>query len=156
MAIDRWRGNLSRGGTREPRSVERFMDDWAAPFFRNAGLPRLFGDAHAFGPQLDMVDEKDAVLLHMDLPGMQEQDIDIMVEQGMLTVRGERKSDQESKQDQYYCCERWSGSFERTITLPSGVDPDKIDASFTNGVLQIRIPKSEKALGRKIEIKKAA
>jgi len=156
MALERWRGGLVRG-TREPRSMERAIDDWFnfGPFLRNWSLPRLLGDIQGYGPPVDMLDRKDGILVRMDLPGMRQQDIEVSVDQGMLTIRGERKAEGEEKQEDYYCCERWSGSFERVMTLPSGVDPARIEASFQNGVLEVRIPKSEQAKGCKVEIKAA-
>jgi HSP20 family protein len=75
------------------------------------------------------------------------------VEEGVLTIRGERKGEEEVKEEDYYCCERWAGSFERSLTLPSGVDTDKIKATFKNGVLEVHLPKVEKAKGKKVEIK---
>jgi HSP20 family protein len=157
MAIDRWRGGLARGGAREPRGLERAFDEWfGSPFFRNWSFPRLFGDVQGYGPPVDMVDKKDGILVRMDLPGMRQQDIDVSVDQGMLTIRGERKAEEAAERDEYYCCERWSGSFERAMTLPAGVDPERIEASFRNGVLEVHIPKTAEAKGRKVEIKAAA
>jgi HSP20 family protein len=75
------------------------------------------------------------------------------VEEGVLTIRGERKGEEEVKEEDYYCCERWAGSFERSLTLPSGVDADKIKATFKNGVLEVHLPQVEKAKGKKVEIK---
>jgi HSP20 family protein len=76
----------------------------------------------------------------------------VTVEEGVLNIRGERKGEREVKEEDYYCCERWAGSFERSLTLPSGVNAEKIKAMFKNGVLEIHLPKVEKAKGKRIEI----
>lgn len=100
-----------------------------------------------------MLDKKDEVVLHVDLPGLEHKDIDVTVEEGMLTIRGNRKEEKEAKEEDYYCCERWAGSFERSLSLPPGVDTGKVRANFKNGVLEVRLPKVEKAKGKKVEIK---
>jgi HSP20 family protein len=79
----------------------------------------------------------------------------VTLDQGTLTIRGERKEEQETKDGGVYCCERWAGAFTRTMALPAGVDPEKIQASFKNGVLEVRLPKTAEAKGKKIEIKAA-
>jgi HSP20 family protein len=73
----------------------------------------------------------------------------------MLTIRGNRQEEREAKDEDYYCCERWAGSFSRTMALPSGVDQDKIKATFKNGVLEVHVPKSPQAVGKSIEIQAA-
>jgi HSP20 family protein len=104
---------------------------------------------------MDMIDRKDEIVLRADLPGLEQQDIQVNVENGMLTIRGTREGEHEAKEDDYYCCERWAGSFSRTITLPPGVDPDMINATFKNGVLEVHVPKSAKAAGKSIEVRAA-
>src|ERR1035437_6673410 len=91
-----------------------------------------------------------------DVPGLTENDIDVTVKDGVLTLRGQRKEEKETKEgEEYYCCERWSGSFSRTLTLPPGINAEKVSASFKNGVLEIHLPKTKEAEGKKIEIKAA-
>jgi HSP20 family protein len=102
-----------------------------------------------------MIDRKDEIVLRADLPGLTQQDVQVHVENGMLTIRGTRQGEQEAKEEDYYCCERWAGSFSRTMTLPAGIDPDKIKATFKNGVLEVHVPKSQQAAGKQIEIKAA-
>ncbi|HWP83579.1 MAG TPA: Hsp20/alpha crystallin family protein, partial [Terriglobia bacterium] len=74
---------------------------------------------------------------------------------GVLSLHGERKEEKETKEEDYYCCERWAGSFSRSLTLPTGIDTDKVNASFKNGVLEVHLPKTKKAEGKKIEVKAA-
>ena len=116
-------------------------------------IPRLFGETRGVAPAVDLLDKKDEVVLRADLPGLEQKDIDVSVEEGVLTIRGERKGEEEVKEEDYYCCERWAGSFERSLALPSGVDTDKVKATFKNGILEVHLPKVEKAKGKKVEIK---
>ena len=153
MAIERWRPTwgLSRRSSEPFRAfddlVSRMFDDWMSP--------RGTGEARGWSPAVDMVDRKDEIMLRADLPGVTEKDIQVNVDNGMLTIRGSRQGEQEAKEDDYYCCERWAGSFARTMTLPAGTDPDKIKATFKNGVLEVHIPKSKQAAGKTIQIQAA-
>lgn len=151
MAIERWRpwGLARRGG--EPfrmfeDMVNRMFEDW---------MPRLGGEGRGWSPAVDMIDKKDEIVLRADLPGLEQKDIQVNVENGMLTIRGNRQDERETKEEDYYCCERWSGSFTRTIALPTGIDPDKIRATFKNGVLEVHVPKAPHATGKAIEVKAA-
>jgi len=129
------------------------MEDLFGRVFRDWPFPRLFSEQRGYAPAVDMLDRKDEVVLRADLPGLEQKDIEVTVEEGVLTIRGERRGEQEARDEDYYCCERWAGSFERGFTLPPGVDAERIKASFKNGVLEIRLPKAEKARGKKVEIK---
>ncbi len=155
MAIERWRpgSGSMRGPFRGLGRLEREMEDVFSRVFRDWQFPRLFGEARGVAPALDMLDRKEEVILRADLPGLEHKDIDVTVEEGMLTIRGERKGEKEVKEEDYYCCELWAGSFERSLVLPPGVDAGKVKATFRNGVLEVRLPKVEKAKGKKVEIK---
>jgi Hsp20/alpha crystallin family len=89
-------------------------------------------------------------LLRADLPGLDEKDLEVSVEGGALSIRGQREEEHEAKEDDYYYAERWAGSFARTITLPPGIDAEKIKATFRKGVLEIHIPKTQQAIGKRI------
>ena len=103
-------------------------------------------------PAMDLVETDDHFILRADLPGLTEQDVSIDLEDTVLTVSGERKVEHEDGQEGYYRVERATGSFSRSLTLPEGVDADAIEASFANGVLEIRIPKPEERKPRKVAI----
>jgi HSP20 family protein len=103
-------------------------------------------------PAMDLVETEDHFVLRADLPGMKEEDVKIEFEDGTLTVSGERKAEHESKNEGYYRVERAFGSFARSLTLPQGIDPEAVTASFNNGVLEVRIPKPEQRKPRRIEI----
>jgi HSP20 family protein len=103
-------------------------------------------------PPMDLVETDDHFVLRADLPGMTEDDVKIEFEDGTLTVSGERKAEHESKNEGYYRVERAFGAFSRSLTLPQGIDPEAVSASFDNGVLEVRIPKPEERKPRRIEI----
>jgi HSP20 family protein len=103
-------------------------------------------------PAMDLVETDQDFVLRADLPGLSEDDVNIELEDSVLTISGERKSEHEEGKEGYYRMERASGAFSRTLTLPEGVDPDRVKASFDRGVLEIRIPKPEQRKPRKVTI----
>jgi HSP20 family protein len=103
-------------------------------------------------PAMDLVETDEAFVLRADLPGLAEGDVNIELEDNVLTVSGERKSEHEQRKEGYYRVERASGSFSRSLTLPEGVNPEGIEASFDRGVLEVRIPKPEERKPRKVAI----
>jgi HSP20 family protein len=125
---------------------------------------RLFGtvfDAPAGGnggtlrrwmPAMDLVETDDHFVLRADLPGLSEADVNIEVEDSVLTVSGERRSEHESTKEGYHRVERAFGAFSRSLTLPEGVDAEAVSASFDRGVLEVRIPKPEQRKPRRISI----
>jgi HSP20 family protein len=103
-------------------------------------------------PSMDLVEADDHFLLKADLPGLAEEDVAIEVRDNALTISGERKAEHERKERGWYRVERSFGRFSRSLTLPDGVDPDAITASFDRGVLSVTIPKPEQRKPRKIQI----
>jgi HSP20 family protein len=103
-------------------------------------------------PPMDLVEADDHFVLKADLPGLAEGDVNLEVQDGTLTISGERKAEHEQREKGWYRIERSFGSFSRSLTLPDGVDPDRIDASFSDGVLEVRIPKPEERKPRRISI----
>jgi len=104
-------------------------------------------------PAIDVVEHADRFTVECDLPGIDQKDIDISIASGVLTIRGEKKTEKKSEKTKVYKKETWEGSFQRTVSLPSGVDGDKVEATFTDGVLKITLPKREEAKTKKIELK---
>ena len=104
---------------------------------------------------VDVVETDNAYELTADLPGIDEKNIEVKLAQGGLTIKGEKQEEKEEKKKDYYLHERQIGSFERHFALPEGVDTDKIEASFKNGVLTVRLPKKPEAIKpeKKIEVK---
>ena len=111
----------------------------------NAGVRRWI-------PAMDVVETEDHFVLRADLPGLSENDVNIELEDNVLTVSGERKAEHEQRGEGYYRVERAFGSFSRSLTLPEGVNAEAIQASFNNGVLEVRIPKPEQHKPRKVQI----
>jgi HSP20 family protein len=115
-------------------------------------------DRESFGgwhPPVDIYEDKDGVVLKAELPGMKKDDIDVRVENNVLTMNGQRKREQEVKEDGYYRCERSYGSFSRSFSLPTTVDVKKINASYKDGVLTVSLPKLEEAKPKQIDVKVA-
>ena len=105
-----------------------------------------------WSPALDVYDEKDSLLVKVELPGMKKEDIQINLQNGVLTVSGERKHEFEKKEGETFRSERYFGKFQRSVTLPTQVASDGIKASYKDGVLAIRLPKAEEAKPRQIDV----
>jgi HSP20 family protein len=103
-------------------------------------------------PEMDLVETEDNYLLKADLPGMKQEDVALEFNDGMLTISGERKAEYERKEKGFFRLERSMGKFSRALTLPDGIDPDKIRAEFRDGVLEVSIPKPEERKPRRIEV----
>ena len=108
--------------------------------------------ARRWVPPVDLVEAEDHFVLRADLPGLSEGDVNIEVQDGTLTISGERKAEHEQREKGWYRIERSFGRFSRSLSLPDGVEPDRIQASFSHGVLEVRIPKPEERKPRRIEI----
>lgn len=135
------------------RMFDRFERGW--PGFTGFGLAPRSGGA-GLAAHLDVREEPDRIVVEADLPGVEEKDVAVTFSSGVLTIKGERKSEREEKKDDYHIAERSFGSFERALRLPDTVDEGGIEANFDKGVLRIVAPKRAEALKseRKIEIKK--
>ena len=103
-------------------------------------------------PAMDLVETEDHFVLKADLPGLAEGDVSLEVEDNVLTVSGERKAEHEDKREGYVRVERAYGAFRRSLTLPEGIDPEGVTASFDKGVLEVRIPKPEERKPRRVAI----
>lgn len=105
-----------------------------------------------WNPRVDIYEEEDAIVLKAELPGVEKDNIEVDVKDGVLTLKGERSSDNEVKEDSYYRRERCFGSFERRFNLPDNVDPDKISADYKDGVLKVGIPKPDEVKPKQITV----
>jgi HSP20 family protein len=110
------------------------------------------GGSDAFSLPLDVATSKDEVVIESALPGMRPEDVDITVENGTLTIRGETKTEETSNKGDYVVQEIRRGAFSRSVALPTGLEPDKASATFENGMLTLRIPRSEQVKPRQIRI----
>jgi len=129
------------------------MDDffcWASPLLEAGGQ-------NDFTPRVDILESDTAFEVRAEVPGVDEKDLEVSLAGDRLTLRGERKEDNEEKRKDYYRRERSHGAFHRMIALPEGIDPDKVEASFKRGVLTVKLPKTEAALNtrRRIPVKAA-
>ncbi len=103
-------------------------------------------------PEVDIVDQKDQILVKADLPGIKKEDFEVEVADGVLTIKGERKEETERKNGKTYRLERSYGSFLRSFALPAGVDESKVNASYKDGVLEITIPKLSGARAKQVKV----
>lgn len=125
------------------------MDDLFDGFF--SGMDRPFGGKS--WPTLDIAEQDDALVVRAEVPGCKAEDIDISVYGNMLTISGEKKETKEDKDKGYYHSESAYGSFRREVTLPTDVDPAKVEATYKDGVLSIHLPKAAKSKAVKVQVK---
>src|SRR4051812_5469464 len=149
MALIRWEP------AREMASLQQEMNRLFSTFFDAPGASAAngtTGSPRRWLPAMDLVETDDHFVLRADLPGLSEGDVNVELEDNVLTVSGERKAEHESRREGYYRIERASGDFQRSLTLPEGVNAEAIEASFDKGVLEVRIPKPEERKPRKVAI----
>jgi HSP20 family protein len=125
--------------------VNRIFDTFFGGRPRNGGLRRWV-------PAMDLTETDDHLVLRADLPGLDKDDVKVEVKDGVLTVSGERKAEQEERTDGFYRVERAFGGFSRSMSLPEHVDAEKVTADFDKGVLEVRIPKPEEREPHRIQI----
>jgi HSP20 family protein len=136
---------------RELSSFRKEMDWLWDRFFGDKPLSRMFRED--WSPSVDISETKDKLLIKAELPGLEAKDVDVNISGDVLNIRGEKQKEEEQKDEHYYSCERYSGSFQRSFRLPVNVKTDKIEASFDKGVLTISLPKTEEAKKKNIKIK---
>jgi len=146
-ALAPWHGGF---GLLEP--FRREVEDVMERFFGDEGSNGRFAALKSWAPRVDMEETDKEVLVKADLPGVDPKAIEISVENGVLTVRGEKKEEKEEKKKNYHRVERFTGSFYRAIPLPAGVEADKVSATSANGVVTITVPKKPEAQPRKITV----
>jgi len=133
-------------------TLMRFQDDLSRAIGTRNGQPREHVSTRVWSPMVDVYEDQDAIVIKTDLPGVSQDDIDIEMNNDMLTIRGERKFDDEARRDNYVRVERQYGSFQRTFTIGIPVEPDKIKAVFKNGILELTLPKAEITKPRKVQV----
>ncbi|HET7876339.1 MAG TPA: Hsp20/alpha crystallin family protein [Methylomirabilota bacterium] len=115
-----------------------------------------FEDFPALGewaPSLDISETKDALIVKVEIPGMDPKDVQVSLQENLLTIKGEKKQEKEEKDEHYHRIERSYGAFTRSVRLPVGVDGSKVNATFKNGLLAVTLPKTPTAKGTTIPIK---
>jgi HSP20 family protein len=137
------------------RDMDRMFEDFFGRRVRPWWPERWFrGDEmEARPPVVDVFEEKDDVVVKAELPGMEKDNIEVNLTDHMLTIKGEKKKEEEVKKENYYRAERSYGSFVRSLELPREVQADKVKAAFKNGILEIRMPKTEEAKAKEVKVK---
>ncbi len=145
---------IRRGDLWEPfgtlRNLQEEMDRLMERPLRSSHL--LKGEETFFAPDIDVKDEKDEVIVRADIPGIKKDELNISVQDDILTVKGERKEEQEKKGKDYYYAERFHGTFSRAVELPSKVRATDVKASYKDGVVEIHLPKDATAKPREVKI----
>jgi len=140
--------------------LQPFVDDFQNlqerfhRIFEDTALSRFTGEESmgSWSPRCDIYEEGDTIVVKAEVPGIDRNDLDLQIENNVLTLRGERKREQEVKSENLYRTERFYGSFTRSFTLPVTVDTEKIKAEYNDGVLKVTLPKVEEAKPRKIKV----
>lgn len=150
---------ISKGGTveRAPRPARFDIDRMFEDFFNRRWLrpfsPELaFGEMELATPSVDIIDRDDEVVVRAEVPGYRKEDIQVSMSNGMLTLKGETKSEEKEEKGDYYRCEITHGAFSRTMALPAAVDDTKARAAMKDGVLELTLPKVEKGKRHTITI----
>lgn len=155
MTMERWRPRWAVTHWQPFRGFEemerRFEDMFNRPLWPSRWR-HMPAEAMVWAPAIEMFEKEDRYVVKAELPGMEEEDIDVSVTGDILTIKGERKAESEVKDEDYYCCESSYGSFSRSVALPSSVDADKIQANYEQGVLELNLPKMPEVKPKKIAV----
>ena len=133
------------------RDITSFRDDINRLFARSFGEEGVTG-TRTWAPAVDVFETKDAVVLKAELPGLTADDVDVEIDDGVLTVSGERTFKDTVEEGRFYRLERSYGRFSRSLTLPQGITADAVSATFADGVLVVTVPKAEEVKPRKVTI----
>ena len=139
---------------REMANLRNHFDNWMDRFFNEPvfSVPELFSD-ESWYPNVDVSEGKRDIIVKAEIPGVAKEGIDISLDGRLLTIRGEKKHEQEESNEHYYRVESSFGIFKRVIELPADIEKNEVDAKYKNGVLKIRLRKAKSADTKKIEIK---
>lgn len=148
LAPSRWGGLTPSNDLNRLRSqIDRLFED---PFGLVTQTTSFF---EGLTPPVDIHEDKDKYVVKAELPGMNQQDIDVSLEGNTLTISGERKQEDEKEEGENYRSERYFGRFQRSVTLPTGVDANEIQATYKDGILTVTLPKSEEAKPKQIQVR---
>jgi len=146
MQLVRW--NPGRESNRLEHRFNTVWDDFFCPSLRHGNEERVW----RWNPVVDVYENESHIIIKAELPGVDKSNLSLDVKGRVLSLRGERRADADGEKDTMHRRERFSGSFERSFTLPAEVDPEKISADYKDGVLTIEVPKPEKAQPKQITI----
>jgi HSP20 family protein len=128
------------------------LQDRMNRLFRESQGPEESLTTSSFAPPVDVYEDEHNVTLKIEVPGIDEKDIDVRIENNVLTVHGERKFEKEEKEENFRRVERQYGSFTRTFTLPNTVEAEKVSANYDKGILKIALPKKAEAKPKQIKV----
>jgi HSP20 family protein len=146
MALIRW--SPTRGMVGIQDEMNRLFND----FLSSAPGENAESGLSYWGPSVDISENDDEILLEAEVPGMNRDDIKITIQDNVLTLKGEKKQQAEKKGTNYHRIERSYGSFERSFSLPTSVQADQVKANYQNGILHVKLPKSEEAKPKEISV----
>jgi len=139
--------------TRSPDARDRFRDEFDSLLSRFWNGPKGSWLTGSFAPSMDLAETDNAFEIRMDIPGVDAKEIDVKVQGNVITVSGHRKEEKVENGKTFHRVERNSGAFSRSMTLPCHINEDEVAADYTSGVLTVKLPKCDKAKGKKISVK---
>jgi HSP20 family protein len=145
-----WKRNKDKHAKDLRHEVDSMYDRFFEPDF----LPSTLFGKGKWGPKLDISEGRKDIIVKAEIPGIEAKDLDISIDGRRLNIRGEKKQEQTEEEQTYYRVERSYGYFNRTIELPSAVDPDKVDASYKKGILKIKLRKTKSSETKRIKVTK--
>jgi HSP20 family protein len=158
MFLEKWQPGFAAFSGWEPfvevTDLRKRMDEIFGEFFGRTPMAMAATEA-VWSPLVDVHETKEGFQLQVELPGVKQEDIQVSIVGDTLTLKGERKREAEVKEDRYHRIERSYGTFQRRVVLPSVVDPNRVKATYRDGVLQIQLPKKEEAKPKEIKVETA-
>jgi len=158
MFLEKWHPSLPSFRAWDPFAevvdLHKRMDEIFGEFFGRTPAAMAATEA-VWSPLVDVHETKEGFQLQVELPGVKQEDIQVSIVGDTLTLKGERKRETEVKEDHYHRIERSYGTFQRSVVLPSVVDPNRVKATYRDGVLQIQLPKKEEAKPKEIKVEAA-
>lgn len=145
--INRWEPARELAGFRNE------MDRMFRDFFGGRGGGAQITTAGAWAPVLDVEENDDAYELHVEVPGVKAEDLEVSMDEGVLSISGERRFYEEKSSEGFHRIERSYGRFSRSVRLPGRVEPEQIQATYRDGILDVRVPKAPESKPRRIEVK---
>jgi HSP20 family protein len=146
--VSPWKRNKDKHAKDLRREVDSMYDRFFEPDF----LPSTLFGKGKWGPKLDISEGRKDIIVKAEIPGIEAKDLDISIDGRRLNIRGEKKQEQTEEEETYYRVERSYGYFNRTIELPSEVDPNKVDASYKKGILKIKLRKTKSSETKRIKV----
>jgi HSP20 family protein len=149
MALIKWKNRDPYDPWSDIRTLQEEIND-LFDIDRFPPISGLFDRSNS--PSIDIVEGENDFTVACELPGLEQKDIDLSIVSNVLTIKGDKKNERETRNGKYYKKETWSGSFQRTLSLPSSVDPERVNAQLKDGILTVSLPKKEEAKPKQISV----